>query len=314
MKRLIAPLLLCLALLVGCQTGPAVDRIDNPIIAQYTIDNIGACQGVFVWEGSVWMYGDRGNKGVIKRLEWIGPNDEGKPMLRDAGETYELMLYRNRFSRTNEDEQLPRNLIPHPTGLTHHPKYDAFIGNTVDQKGTIYSLHFLGLTESGSLDDWITNKVIDDLATNGTRPEFVRWNGRWLIATADYGDKDNKLRLYDPEKLKTAKKTSDPGVLIAAFNCGPFVQSMHWIDQENTLVLAQNQTAGLGYRLTLLDFTPRSGYLRHLESPTVKRIIDLGQPTDELEGFAIVAPGWAIMTSAMEENNATVIRWPIKSK
>lgn len=301
----LALLLICLALLTGCQTGPTVERIDHPVVQQLTIDNIGACQGVFVWEGSVWLYGDRGNKGVIKRLEWVGPNDDGKPTLRDAGETYELKLFRNRFSRTNEDEQLPRNLIPHPTGLTHHPDYDAFIGNTVDQKGTIYSLHFLGLTESGSLDDWINNKVIDDLTTNGTRPEFVRYNGQWVIATADYGDEGNQLRLYDPAKLKKASKTSDEGVLIAAFDCGPFVQSMHWIDEEQTLVLAQNQTAGLGYRLTLLKFSDGP------EPPTVERIFDLAQPTDELEGFAVVAPGWAIMTSAMKENNVTVIRWPM---
>lgn len=309
MKRLaITPLLLCIALLAGCQSGPTIEHIDNPIVEQLTIDNIGACQGVFVWEGSVWLYGDRGNKGVIKRLEWVGPNDEGKPMLRDAGETYELMLFRNRYSRTNEDEKLPRNLIPHPTGLTHHPDHDAFIGNTVDQKGTIYSLHFLGLTESGSLDDWIKNKVIDDLATNGTRPEFVRYNGQWVIATADYGDEFNQLRLYDPDKLKEASKTSDEGVLIAAFDCGPFVQSMHWIDETQTLVLAQNQTAGLGYRLTLLKLSDGP------EPPTVHRTIEFGQPTDELEGFAIVAPGWAIMTSAMKENNVTVIRWPIQAK
>ena len=307
MKRFAAPLL-CLLVLAGCQTGSNVEHIDNPVVQQLTIDNIGACQGVFVWEGSVWLYGDRGNKGVIKRLEWLGPNDEGKPMLRDAGETYELKLFRNRFSRTNEDEQLPRNLIPHPTGLTHHPDYDAFIGNTVDQKGTIYRIHFLGLTESGSLDDWIYNKIEDDLATNGTRPEFVRHNGKWVIATADYGDEGNQIRLYDPEKLKTARKTSDPGVLIAAFDCGPFVQSMHWIDEEQTLVLAQNQTAGRGYRLTQMKFGDGP------EPPAVQRVIDLVHPADELEGFAIVAPGWAIMTSAMKENNLSIIRWPIESE
>ena len=306
MNMLLALLASTLLALQGCTVGNhAATHIDNPIVEQLTIDNIGACQGVFVHDGSVWVYGDGGNKGVIKRLKWIGPNDKGEPMLKDAGETYELMLYRNRFSRNDENEKLPRNLIPHPTGLTHHPDYDTFIGNSVNQQGTIYHIHFLGLTESGSLDDWIYNKITDDLATNGTRPEFVRYNGRWLIATADHGDEFNQLRLYDPDNLKKAKKTSDEGVLVAAFDCGPFVQSMHWIDETQTLVLAQNQTAGLGYRLTLMKFgdgdTP----------PTVDRIIDLGQPTDELEGFAIVAPGWAIMTSASKENNLTVIRWPI---
>lgn len=313
MTRIITtPLLICLTLLTGCHSGQAIERIENPIVQQLTIDNIGACQGLFVWEGSLWMYGDRGNKGVIKRLEWVGPNDKGDPMLIDTGETYELMLYRNRFSRTNDKEKLPRNLIPHPTGLTHHPDYDTFIGNTVDQQGTIYHIHYLGLTESGSLDDWINNKVIDDLATNGTRPEFIRYNGKWVIATADYGERGNQLRLYDPAKLKTATKTSDPGVLIASFGCGPFIQSMHWIDEADTLVLAQNQTAGLGYRLTLLDFSPpKPAHMSQL-LPFTRRVIDLERPTDELEGFAIVAPGWAVMTSASKENNVTIIRWPIE--
>ena len=171
------------------------------VAQQLTIDNIGACQGVFIWEGSAWLYGDRDGKGIIKRLEWVGPNGDA-PMLLDTGETYELKLFRNRYARNNDQEKLPRNLVPHPTGITFHPDYDTFMGNTVDQKGTIYAMHFLGLTESGSLDDWISNKVVDDLANNGTRPEFVRYNGRWLVATADYGDQGNQLRLYDPDKLK----------------------------------------------------------------------------------------------------------------
>lgn len=299
-------LLLCLTLLAGCATQTAkTERIDIAIIQQQTIENIGACQGVFVWEGSVWLYGDRDNKGIIKRMDWIGPDQPGGPSLVDTGETYELKLFRNRFSRTNDLEKLPLNLIPHPTGLTHHPDYDTFIGNTVNQQGTIYHIHFLGLTESGSLDDWINNKIVDDLANNGTRPEFVRYNGRWLLATADYGDQGNQLRLYDPDKLKSASKTSDPGVLVAAFDTGPFVQSMHWIDDEQTLVLAQNQTAGKGYRLTLLKFSEGP------EPPTVSRTMDLVSPRDELEGFAVVAPGWAILTSASRQNNVSLIRWPI---
>ncbi|MFK7789365.1 MAG: hypothetical protein AB8C95_07755, partial [Phycisphaeraceae bacterium] len=227
------------------------------------------------------------------------------------------------ISRNNEDEQLPRNVIPHPTGLTHHPDHDAFIGNTDDGDGTIYSLHFLGLTESGSLDDWITNKVIDDLATNGTRPEFVRYNGQWVIATADNSDQGSQLRLYDPAKLKKASKTSDEDVLIAAFDCGPFVQSLHWIDETSTLVMTQNQATGLGYRLTLLDLNPiptdqpgtvvQPSPIGNLP-PSLKRTLDLNQPADQLTGFAVVAPGWAVMTSASKENNVTIIRWPIETE
>ncbi|MGB0768941.1 MAG: hypothetical protein ACPGYV_14670, partial [Phycisphaeraceae bacterium] len=195
--------LLGLFALTGCQqTG--IPSVDADIAAQYTIPDIGACQGVFVHDGSIWVYGDRDGEGMIKRLEWVGPNDQDKPMVRDPGEIYELLLYRNRFTSNNDTERLPKSPIPHPTGLTHHPELGTFIGNTVDQKGTIYHIVWWGFTQSGSLDDWIKNKTVDDLGVNGTRPEFVRVNGRWLIATADYGDQGNQLRLYDPEKLKTA--------------------------------------------------------------------------------------------------------------
>ncbi|MEM6505787.1 MAG: hypothetical protein AAF711_10005, partial [Planctomycetota bacterium] len=280
-------LVLTLAIMQGCMGGGRTPTaVENPVVTRQTIEGVGACQGVFVHEGSVWMYGDDKDRGVIKRLEWSGPDVPDGPHLVDVGEKYKLKLYRDYSVKQQPDMKLPSEPIPHPTGLTHHDDYGTFIGNTVDQKGTIFHITWWGFKQSGSLDTWIQNVIEDDLAKNGTRPEFVRWNGRWLIATADYGDAGNALRLYDPEKLKKAKKTSDPGVLVAEFQCGPFVQSMHWIDEENTLVLAQNQVAGLRYRLTLLKFgegdTP----------PRVERMIDLGYPEDELEGFAILEPGW----------------------
>jgi hypothetical protein len=302
MKRSVTPLLLCIVLFTGCHHGTPVDKVDHPVVQQLTVNNIGACQGVFIWEGSVWLYGDRDGEGIIKRLEWVGPNDNAAPMLVDTGETYELKLYRNRYARNDDNEQLPRNLIPNPSGITYHPDYDTFIANTDDEQSTLYPIHFLGLTESGSLDDWIMNKVIDDLATNGTRPEFIRYNGRWLIASADGL---GMLRLYDPAKLKKAKRTSDDGVLVQSFSTVPFVQSLHWIDEEQTLVLAQNQTANLGYRLTLLKFDDDP------KAETFERVIDLGQPADKLTGFGIIAPGWAVLSSASEENNVSIIRWPI---
>lgn len=285
--------------------GEEPTQAENPVVTRQTVEGLGACQGLAIIDGSAWLYGDKQNKGVIKRLEWAPPSDTEGPMLLDTGETYELVLYRDFSVKQQPERRLSPDPIPHPTGLTQHPELGTFIGNTVNQKGTIYHIHWEGFTESGSLDGWIRNVIQDDLANNGTRPEFVRWKGRWLIATADYGDAGNALRLYDPEKLATATKTSDPGVLVAEFPCGPFVQSMHWIDEADTLVLAQNQIAGLRYRLTLLKFNEDE------ERPLVERVIDLGYPQDELEGFAIIAPGWAVMTSAMPTGNVSIIRWPI---
>lgn len=304
MKRHAPLLLLLFVLLVGCNTS-TIERIENPVVTRQTIPGVGACQGVFIHEDSIWMYGDKNDKGVIKRLEWAGPEAESGPKLIDPRETYDLKLYRDYSVKERPGLKLDPEPIPHPTGLTHHEDFGTFIGNTVNKKGTIFHIVWWGFKQSGSLDTWILNATEDDLATNGTRPEFVHWNGRWLIATADYGDKNNKLRFYDPEKLAKAAKTSDPGVLVAEFSCGPFVQSMHWIDEENTLVLAQNQTAGLKYRLTLLKFGEGK------VAPKVERIIDLDYPEDELEGFGIVAPGWAVMTSAMREGNVSIIRWPM---
>jgi hypothetical protein len=34
------------------------------------------------------------------------------------------------------------------------------------------------------------------------------------LATAHYGSVANEIRLYDPERLKTAARTSEPGVLV----------------------------------------------------------------------------------------------------
>lgn len=297
-------LLTCLAIFSGCNTSSTTDRIDNAIVKQQTVKGIGAGQGLAVIEDSVWLYGDN-TKGVIRRMEWAGPDAEGGPMLIDTRETYELILFRPNFVGPDKKTKLDANPIPHPTGLTHHPDFGTFIGNAVNQQGTIYHIFWEGFTESGNLDDWVKNQTIDDLATNGTRPEFVRYDGKWLIATADYGNKGNKLRLYDPKLLAKAQKTSDPGVLVAEFDCGPFVQSMHWIEESNTLVLAQNQTEGKGYRLTVLKFADGP------EAPTVERVIDFDNPKDELEGFAIVAPGWAALTSSSKKNNVTLIRWPI---
>ncbi|MFN3168943.1 MAG: hypothetical protein ACE37H_17985 [Phycisphaeraceae bacterium] len=299
-----ALIVLCLAVL-GC-ANPHTYYVENPVVTRFTVPGVGACQGIAMIDGSLWIYGDKDGRGVIKRLTYDGirPSLPYTPQITDTGEVYELTLYRDFSTRNQPGVRLDPDPIPHPTGLTHHPDYGTFIGNTVNQKGTIYHLIWEGFTESGNLDSWVRNKTIDDLATNGTRPEFVRFNGRWLIATADYGDEGNQLRLYDPQLLAKAQRTSEPGVLVAAFDCGPFVQSMHWIDEQDTLVLVQNQTAGLGYRLTLLTFGGGAA------PPTVERVIDLGQPTDELEGFVVVGD-WAVLTSASREDNVTIIRWPI---
>ncbi|MEM1355841.1 MAG: hypothetical protein AAGH88_13275 [Planctomycetota bacterium] len=295
-----ASLGLSMPALQGCTTAPIRYSVEKPVLVQQTVPGVGACQGLLIHDGSVWLYGDA-ETGVVRRLVF----ENGR--LTDTGETYLLTQRRTVRPYTYGDKtvELNQNLLSHPTGLTIHPEFGCFIGDTIMQRGRIYHIDWDRLINDGNLDNAVLNTTYDDLAVNGCRPEFVRWGGRWLIATSDYGDQANQLRLYDPEKLAKAKKTSDPGVLVAQFPCGPFVQSMHWIDHDRTLVLAQNQTAGLGYRLTMLKFGQGA------EAPSVERIIDLDYPEDELEGFGIAAPGWAVMTSAMRERNVSITPWPV---
>jgi len=308
MKNTTLLLAVCLLMLSGCASRHGVQTVTNPVVSQQTIKGVGACRGVAVFEGSVWLYGDvgKGRKGVVRRLQWSDAQADGGPGLIDTGESYELVLYRNFTSRSDPATRLSPDLITHPTGLASHPKLGAFIGNTGNDKGTIFHIFWEGFTESGNLDDWVLNAIDDDLATHGTRPEYVRYDGRWLIATADDSFKNSKLRLYDPEKLAKAHKTSDPGVLIAEFDCGPFVQNLHWIDEENTLVLVQNRTPGRGCRLTLMKLGSSDG------PPTVTRVIEMDFPTDTLAGFAVLAPGWAVLVSSSAEQNVSVMRWPLE--
>ena len=56
--------------------------------------------------------------------------------------------------------------------------------------------------------------IDDDAATNGCRPTFVTVGGRTFLATSDYGDIRPEIRLYDPEALLAAKRSSGPGVIV----------------------------------------------------------------------------------------------------
>jgi hypothetical protein len=152
---------------------------------------------------------------------------------------------------------------------------------------------------TGTLDGAVLATIADDLGVNGTRPEFVRVGERWLVATADYGALANEVRLYDPERLKTAARTSEPGVLVYRFRCSPYVQTLHWLDSSGLLVLVQNRQSGQGWRLTVVDLA------RSIEAgqEVVTLTTDLA-PQDELEGFHVVAPGRGLFITSSSVSNA----------
>lgn len=147
----------------------------------------------------------------------------------------------------------------------------------------------------GNLDRAVLHRIEDNLAVNGTRPEFVEWNGRWLIATSDYGNVNNAIRLYDPEALKKASRSSDPGVLVHQIPCGPWVQNVHWQKQSGTLFPVQNQIRGLKWRLTPVP-------LKTSKDARALLPIDLS-PADELEGFHMLNEEIGILFSSSRRNN-----------
>ncbi|TWT59345.1 hypothetical protein [Rubinisphaera italica] len=292
MTRQFRAVLLFLLLIVvihssGLQAAEPVSRqVEKllPISKQLTIPGIGYGQGVCLHEGHVYLYGDAAT-GVIREYNWSVDEPE------ELGYTgLEIRLTRN-----GED------IAPHPTGLTHHPEFGTFLGDTVNQKGTIFTVDWETMKQDRNLDRAVLNMVSDDLAFNGTRPEFVRVNDRWLIATSDYGDENNELRLYDPERLKVAVRSSATGVLVNKQECGPWVQTVEWVPAWNSLALVQNQIAGLRYRLTFTTWN--EDYQATYYGP-----YNLASPVDELEGWAHLGDGWCLYLSSSVKNNVSIGR------
>ena len=232
-------------------------------------DSLGACQGISLINGFYYAYGDR-ECGVIRRYRM------GKDSLEYIPKEIKLTLHDS-------------DVINHPTGIAHKKGLPTFIGNSIrlNKEGTlwravIYNVNWDGLLTTGKLDSNLINVIEDDACIQGTRPEYVKYGNKWFVASADYGNKKNEVRLYDPIKLATATKTSEPGVLVAKFSCSPWVQNIHFIKEKNILVLIQNQIEGRRWRFTFLDFraSVKSGQEKIL------KVIDIDRD-DELEGFTL---------------------------
>ena len=250
-----------------------------------TLDSLGACQGVSYQNGRAFLYGDR-EVGLIREYR----------VERDS------LVYLGKETKLT---QQGKDVINHPTGIAYNGSGPTFIGNSIrlNPEGTawkavIYCVDWEGLTKKGTLDGNVVNVTEDDACVQGTRPEYVKYNGKWYVATADYGEKANEVRLYDPALLKKASRTTDKGVLFRKFTCGTWVQNVHWIPEKDALVLIQNQIEGRKWRFTYLDLK------KSVESGRqhVIKTIDLDK-TDELEGFSMVGPAQGIaVTSSRKEN------------
>ncbi|MDR1096814.1 MAG: hypothetical protein LBL57_01645 [Tannerella sp.] len=254
----------------------------------FSVDSLGACQGVCRINGRIYLYGDR-ETGIIREYEY-----------KDSVPVY--MHKECRFTVGG------KNLINHPTGIAYC-EGEAFIGNSVRDASqqwmaTIYHLNWNKLLETQTLDESLIHTIEDDLAIQGTRPEYIEYKGERFVATSDYGNNGNEVRLYRYDLLRKAAKTSESGVLYEKFPCSPWVQNLHWIADKNILVLIRNQEEGRKWRLTLLDLE------KSLETrqESIIRIIDF-ENRDELEGFCLLPDGTGIAVSSSRRNNALIFNF-----
>jgi hypothetical protein len=252
--------------------------------ARFSINGLGRTQGVEVRGDKVYFYGDA-STGVIKEYNY----KNGR--LDPSGITIRL---------TQQD----KDIIPHPTGLTYHETMGTFIGSTQGRTGSLFYLDWDLARNSRNLNWSVLNVVEDDLAIHGTRPEFVQAFGNWYIATADYGNGRTEVRLYDPFALQTAKKTSESGVLVYRFSCGPFVQNLHWNNSTKELTLVKNTDYGKGWRLQTIDLEASisRGYAVIMNNQ------DYPEKTDALEGFHYLTHGTGIAVSSSPVGNATILK------
>jgi hypothetical protein len=280
--------LLALALLatgLGCSTffAPLLGRqpppdatweADTNVEVERSITDLGlgAVQGVVVRDDKVYAFGD-----VVQASPRVGVIREYDRELKATGRVVWL-------------RQAGKPLIAHPTGLTWHNRWGTFLGDTIKtadpakSRAVIYRLDWERAWRDGDLDEAIIDVIDDDAAVNGCRPEFVAVGGRPLLATADYGDIRPEIRLYDPDALLAARRSSAPGVVVHRILCGPFNQSLHWDAGSGRLTCVQNVIAGRGWRLDELNLA-RAVVDGRADGPSVRMRRLTFPPHDELEGF-----------------------------
>ncbi len=263
-----------------------------------TIQGVGAAQGISFHRGKYYIYGD-----VYTANPRVGVIKELNTQLQPTGRV--LTLTQNGQPK-----------IVHPTGLTFDDQLGCFLGDTVNQKATIYKLDWEKAWDDGNLDRAVLAQVTDDAAVNGCRPQFVTLEGKRWLATADYGDVRPEIRLYDPAKLMAAGRSSAPGVIGGRVLCGPFNQNLHWDAQRKNLICVQNVVAGRGWQLDVLNLAKAIADGR-ADGPGVRVAKIVLPPHTELEGycpseqqspaegFSGISPLGVFVTAHPQDNLAT---------
>lgn len=291
MKKITAGALIAVGTLCAFVNGSVDQKLDRAI----TIDSLGACQGISYQNGRIFLYGDR-EVGMIREFK----------MENDS------LVYQHKEYKLTQNGQ---DVINHPTGIAYNGKGPTFIGNSIrlnaegtKWKAVIYCVNWNGLQKTGTLDGNLINTIDDDACIQGTRPEYVKYNNKWYVATADYGDHGNEVRLYDPEKLAKAKNTNETGLLYKKFTCTPWVQNLHWIAEKGELVLIQNKIEGRQWRFTYVDLKKS---ITTGKQAVISQIDGIDR-NDELEGFSFIGnadKGIAVTSSKKNNVNFTTTVW-----
>ena len=252
---------------------------------------LGAVQGVVMRDGKVYAYGD-----VVFAKPRIGVIREYNDKLEATGRVVWL-------------RKDGKPLITHPTGLTWREPWGTFLGDTVKSiadptksRAVIYRLDWEKAWKDGSLDNAILDVVEDDAAVNGCRPEFVTLDNKPLLASADYGEIRPEIRLYDPDALIAAHRSSAPGVVVHRVSCGAFNQNLHWNAESGHLICVLNVIAGRGWRLDELDLAAAVKEGR-FDGPKVRAAIWTFASHDELEGYWPLATDRGIFAVARRKDN-----------
>jgi hypothetical protein len=269
--------------------------VDMELQRSITVDSLGACQGISYQNGRIFLYGDR-EVGMVREFK----------MMKDS------LVYLHKEYKLTRNGQ---DVINHPTGLAYNGVGPTFMGNStkLNPEGTkwkteIFCINWEGLLKTGTLDGNIINTIDDDACIQGARPEYVQYKNKWYVATADYGNNGNEVRLYDPEKLKNCKKSSEPGVLFKKFTCTPWVQNLKWVPSKGILVLIQNKIEGRQWQFTYIDLEKS---IESGKQVVISQIDHIGR-ADELEGFSFIGndkKGIAVTSSRAANVNFTKTSW-----
>ncbi len=266
--------------------------IDVNIQRETTVDSLGACQGISYQKGRIFLYGDR-EVGMVREFK----------LVKDS-----LVYLKKEYKLTQNGQ----DVISHPTGIAYNGVGPTFMGNSVKMnpegtvwKTNIYCIDWNAFLKKGTLDGPLLNTIDDDACIQGTRPEYVKYHNKWYVATADYGDHGNEVRLYDPEKLSKCKKTSEPGILYKKFVCTPWVQNLNWVTGKGVLVLIQNKIEGRQWRFTYVDLEKSVDAGKMV----VLKQVDHIDRADELEGFSFIGSDTkGIAVTSSRKNNVNFVK------